>query len=173
MAETNMEERRRYFRLYDNFRVQVTPARADKRETDTSAADVHKLKLLIAGISARQPEIGDALALIDRRLANLEGTMDGAEVTVPGINLSACGVAFLSDKPMRAGSMLDLSLYIDHASLVICTLARVVESVPAEGHAHQQEVRVDYVDMNADERELLIQYMLKRQGEQLRQRANG
>jgi len=169
------EERRRYFRIYDDFRVCYRiAADLDHDPTERPTSDSHRLKLLISRIAGVSQDVADALAVIDKRLMALEqGVPSGNEHTAQGINISACGVAFVSESQLPLGTPLDITLYLDKASLVLNALGRIVGSEVAVAHPGAFMMRADFERMNPDERELLIQYVLRRQGEQLRHRAIG
>ncbi len=167
------DERRRYFRIYDDFRVRYrpAPADADRKPLGEADADVKRLKLLVSKIATVSSDVSEALAIIDRRLMQLEGRLAPADDSAEGVNLSACGLSFVAGEEHRSGELLEVALYLDSASLVISSVARVVGVDSDPARPGKQVVRVDFVRIDPDERELLIQYVLRRQGEQLRHRA--
>ncbi len=169
------DERRRYFRIYDDFRVCYRiAADLDHAPSVDVASDVHRLKLLISRISGVSQDVADALAIIDKRLLALEGGLPSDnESTAQGVNISACGLAFVTTEQLALGTPLDITLYFDRVSLVLNAVGRVVGSELAVAHPNAFMMRADFERMSPDEQELLIQYVLRRQGEQLRHRATG
>lgn len=171
--DQSMKERRRYFRLDDEFRVRFSLASEHALKQQGGLADARKLRLLISRIGVKSPEIADALSIMDRKINELidESSLPSVSDTVIGFNISACGVAFPVVERLEHGARLNLEMLFENGTLSIASVGKVIgceAAVLPKKYAGRFLARVDFTEMHGDDRELLIQYTLKRQGEQIR-----
>lgn len=166
-----MDERRRYFRIEDEFQVRVAPA-GTRKAGSRVGDEARELHAVLMRLSNKLPEVAEAIALLDRRVARLEhGGLDGAAASaalVQGTNISGSGVAFHSRHALVPGMDLDVDLLLDEGKLEVQAGGRVVScdlaAVPHDGWL----VRVDFTGIAAHDEETLIQYVLQRQVRRLR-----
>lgn len=168
-----MEEKRRYFRINDQFEVRYTLIDTPQLLADDRARDLRELRLLVARLRVQLPDVAEALALIERRV--LSSGHDGARVSAkvepaPGLNLSGCGIAFLTDSVLPVGQHLHVEVHLRGNEPVLAGDARVVACDRAVGKIRRRAniVRVDLINMHAEDAEALVQYVLKRQAQMLR-----
>ena len=180
-----MDERRRYFRINDtiglNYRIidaaegRVVSASKNLRVGLTSLLAGHDQKTahLLSKLQQRDPLAAEILALMEQKLKLItgyleveRGRVDDVEFLVKHVNISACGVAFLAQEEILPGSYLALELLLTGLSRPV-ELYGVVVTCDLKG-SNQYYLRIDFDEVSEQEQEALIQYMLKRQGEQLR-----
>lgn len=183
-----MDERRRYFRIDDEFQVRLTPA-GTRRASSSVSDEAKELHSAMARLRNRLPEVADLLSLIERRVVKLEqateqGSATSRAAVVQGTNISGCGVAFHSEQQLAADTELELDLVLDEGKLELRATGRVVSCVPAAADGSDTAgpadgrygwlARVDLVDIDAGDEETLVQYVLQRQVRRLRiDRGNG
>ncbi|GLS27795.1 hypothetical protein [Marinibactrum halimedae] len=105
------------------------------------------------------------------------------------VNVSACGMAFYTEDTLQQGDHLHLELALLPSNTIVSTMAKVVdvvdhpvagesmagelmvgESVVGERGANENRyVRMDFFAMNTQDQELLIQHLVKRQGQKIRE----
>jgi hypothetical protein len=167
-----MAEKRRYFRINDDFEVRYVPADGATAVADGRARDLRELRALLARLRLQSPEVAEAFALIERRLLSLErdGGVAASTEASPGLNLSGCGVAFLTNDTLAVGQRLHLELYLHGDEPVLAAEGSVVACQPASGRLRRRAniVRVDLLNMRDSEAEALVQYVLRRQAQMLR-----
>jgi len=183
-----MDERRRFFRINDtiglNYRIieqgaeEASDALADKSYHPVDlknllAADDHRLEQLLATLQKREPLVAEALQLLNRKITMMtsyleveRGRMDEMEFLVKHVNISACGLAFVADENLPLQSRLAMDLLLNGEPAPLRVKAVVVKC--DQKHKGQFYTRVDFDEMEPLDQEKLIQYMLKRQSEQLR-----
>ena len=183
-----MDERRRFFRINDtiglNYRVvdRKAEAAADAaagksgRRVDLKhllATHDHRLEQVLATLQKREPLVAEALQLLNRKLTTMtayleveRGRMDDMEFLVKHVNISACGLAFVADENIPLQSYLAMDLLLNGEPVPLRVWANVVRC--DQKHKGQFYTRVDFDQMEPSDQEKLIQYMLKRQSEQLR-----
>lgn len=175
-----MAERRRFFRIDDEFKVRLVPSNGGPRPPEPVSTEAKELNRALAKLRQRLPEAAEAIEMIARRVAVLEhaGELHDAGAApaeiVPGSNISGCGLALYSPQPMPRKQMLDLDLYLDSGNVHLRAVGRVVACEPlpdsvgstrSRGHL----VRIDFEQMDSEDEELLVQYVLRRQLRQLRE----
>ena len=67
-----MGERRRYFRIDDEFQVRAVPSNGGPREAVSVPVEARALGQALARLRQKLPEAADAIELIARRVAVLE-----------------------------------------------------------------------------------------------------
>jgi hypothetical protein len=89
-----------------------------------------------------------------------------------GVSLSASGLAFSNDQAIAVGAMLELRMMLTSCLAVIVAYGRVVQckDISKEHPMHPFEVCVEYINMQEEDRELLVKHVVKKQLQQLRDR---
>ena len=167
-----MNERRRYFRIEDEFQVRCTPSVGGATRAADAPSEARELGQALTRLRQKLPEAAEAIEMIARRVAMLEqgSESDGlspAEM-VQGANISGCGLAFFSRRPLTHGRLFDLDLYLEAGAVHLRTVGRVVACEPMKPGSRGCLVRVDFVQIEPDDEETLVQYVLRRQLRQLR-----
>ena len=88
------------------------------------------------------------------------------------VNLSASGLAFNNKEAISVGTVLELRMLLTSCLAVIIAYARVVQikDISKDNPEHPFEICVEYINMNEDDRELLIKHVIKKQMQQLREK---
>jgi len=136
-------------------------------------ANEHRLEQVLATLQKREPLVAEALQLLNRKITMMtsyleveRGRVDDMEFLVKHVNISACGLAFVADENIPLQSCLAMELLLNGEPAPLRVRASVVKCDPK--HKSQFYTRVDFDEMESADQERLIQYMLKRQSEQLR-----
>jgi hypothetical protein len=187
------EERRRYFRIDDsmgisyqrlgeeeakNFSLQ---AKEHGSHFDFSANFDNRIQTLLDACKIQSPLAAELIDLVNKKLNFVIRQMDiDSELmhkiayTLRQVNVSACGMAFGNEEKLNKGQLLQLDIMLQPSELHIVALAEVVDckslAADAEGSQLDYFVRVDFRDINANDQELLIQHIVKRQSLILKQR---
>ncbi len=178
-------ERRDAFRIDDKIYLHIATDGIEESEIVDEKLNAHLATLrelnyqsnhILATIRKNYPDISQYLALLDRKLNILTRIVSmeqvGADVE-PNItvNISSSGLRFESDVAYSKGRILSIHVVLFPAYVTISCQARVVYC-RTEGDV--MRIALDFIDLDASERELLIRYMIEKQSEQLRaERARG
>lgn len=87
--------------------------------------------------------------------------------------LGADGIAFATDRPYEPGTKMSLRFLLASDNRYIESFCRVVRQIDDFEHtdeAHPYAVAVEFHDMNAAQKEILIQHLFTRESETLRMR---
>jgi hypothetical protein len=127
-------------------------------------------------IEGEEPDIAAYLKAINTKIdiigkALLSNDNDLSEQPAQPVNLSASGMAFYSPEPVAVGSFLELRLLLMPSFAGIMTFGEVVgcDSVKDQ-NSYENFIRLNFVNMRENDRDLLIRHVIKRQGEFLRKR---
>lgn len=175
-----MDERRRYFRIEDTIGIQYEVLDDDQAATRQAAIDrgdfgtnnsLHEaerqLQLLIDKLRIQNPELGEAVELLNTKFNLLKnnGDVSTNEMKVVRASISACGASFRVPQPIKTGEKVYLDMVLLPTDLHIQTVADVV-SQREEEHG-DWEVSFEFNHLNNELEELLIQHIVKRQGRML------
>jgi hypothetical protein len=191
-AAGEASERRTFFRVDDSVNLsyhQVSEKeledRMDRVEMELEAnftvmSSIASINQNMAGIMHRiegeEPDIAEYLKAINSKIdilgrALLSNENDLMEKPAQPVNLSASGMAFYSSEPLEKGALLELRLLLMPSFTGIITFGEVVgcDSVDdADGYSYF--IRLNFIHMRDNDRDLLIRHVIKRQGEFLRKR---
>lgn len=183
------EERRRFFRVTDlvglKFKV------LDDGETELAIqAQPTSLKSLLASMETEisssmailknaQPEIHKVLDLLNQKLnlafghgllANDADDVDGATQACQ-VNLSACGIAFpvCGSIALNQHISLELTLYPSNVRMQLLAACIACEELPEVQEGNTHLVRADFVGMSDLDHEALVQHVIKRQVQELKE----
>ncbi|MEY4588962.1 MAG: hypothetical protein RL497_1038 [Pseudomonadota bacterium] len=170
-------ERRQYFRINDTLGVSYRLIGASKKEetfwSSLTALD-EQINQLLGGLSKTQPLLGKLLALMNQKLERIANQLmlDGELMQkmasrVGEVNISACGIGFNHSQAVDDNSQVALKLHLLPHDTHVAAEGRVVEckKLP-EG---QYYWRITFTRMAEVERDLLIQHLIGRQRQQIRE----
>tara|TARA_R110001592_G_scaffold356543_2_gene658664 strand:+ start:35150 stop:35737 length:588 start_codon:yes stop_codon:yes gene_type:complete len=190
MADTILKsnhERRRYFRVTDLVGLRCQFLSQDEQALAIQAKPSSLKDLLtqidnevlasLAIIQSGQPEVYRLFDLLNQKInlalgsdknqeENLETSSD-----VCSVNLSACGLAFPSDKPAALNQYisLELTLYPNNVRLTLLAAAIACDRYEEESERNKYIIRADFADISDANQEVLVQHVIKRQSMQLKQ----
>lgn len=184
MDKTLPDDRRRYFRISDNIGLAYQVIAGDQTDLGRVRSEPVRMSALLAEhdtaivrllqeLRSRDPLVGELAARLNEKINGIVNQLDRATQIVEqtahkivAVNISACGLGFHSDEPIapHAQVQLDMVLLPDNKRLL--TSARVIACEPQDNGYY---VRMDYVDLGAADQEYLIQHIVKRQGDLLRE----
>lgn len=178
-------ERRRYFRIEEHvilvFReveAKAVPADASFREVALDpfalGSQLELLSLesraLMRRIERDEPDIAEYLKLLERKIELIARSVVSAETDLADhspreVNLSASGMAFLSENAYTPGQVLELKLALLPNLLGVAAYGRVIY---CRKQVLGYRIGVDFIGLSERDRELLIRHITKRQSRQLR-----
>ncbi len=185
-------ERRQYFRIDDDvyleyqalseadYLAQLAAPLGDAAGPGALTLQLRSLtaqaSALLAQIRKRDMEIGQYLALIDRKVELLGravlGNQFGHDLGPNAhVNLSGGGIGFTSAERLAPGTKLDLHLVLFPSTLLIRGLAQVIDCAQLEETDPQQPylVNTEFTHIAELAREALIRHTLELQSARLRQ----
>ncbi len=184
-------ERRRFFRIDDEIyleyrqlaegeyqqRLQQSPG--VRQDSSALALQLHSLTTqsssILSQIRKRDPDVGQYLAIIDRKLELLSRVLLGSQlgqISGPNskVNLSGNGIAFFSAEALDADSKLELRLMLFPGHTMITTLGRVVHCRTMRDSApHPYRIGVEFTHIEEMARDALVRHTLELQSARLRQ----
>lgn len=183
MDNNSVNDRRRYFRISDSLgvaykvisdehlgedRVQAEPVRVFQLLEEQ---DRH-IDQLLGRLNDRDPLVAELARALNQKLNSLVNQLEMESRLIEQIahrvcevNISACGLGFPVEEAMVPGTRVQLDLVLLPERQRLLTEAMVISCEPrAEGHY----ARLDFVDMAPGDQEMLIQHIVKRQGDLLR-----
>lgn len=189
------QERRRYFRLNDRLGVRLKSLDASGLETELVAEGSDERKKMQQSDWQRQfahwdivlneiePELnhsalGAAIKALRHQIQLLsEPFMVQDRVQkeyldenhdVKEVNISACGLALYHRPGVKEGTAVSVSLSLGENELPVFAEARVIAVEPR--CSDLDYVRLDFNAIDSESQERLIQYLVRRQSEQLREK---
>lgn len=130
-----------------------------------------KIERLLLSVADKDPEVAALVRALNQKLERVMGLLAAESRTIERlarrvreVNLSACGIGFLSETDIPVGARLALELELSADKLPIQTHGMVVAVEP-----HQQGFywRIDFYGMAPEPQERLIQHIVQRQSTQL------
>jgi len=190
MAE-EVKEKRRYFRVNDTINLlhRVIDESKLKSGSYVSTDVLGSCSLAVAldvlnqeagalapRLERRDPEMFEYLKIIDSKLNLIAQALspqpdsEFSEHDKRDVSLSAAGVAFNSNQAIPVGSLLELRMLLTSCLAVVVVFARVVQSkdISSESPEHPYAICAEYININEEDRELLIKHTIKKQMQQLR-----
>jgi hypothetical protein len=172
------QEKRRYFRINDQIGLafewldaKEAAAHGDGSLDEDSNA---KIRRLLDELRQESPKIAEVCAAInaklDRVLQRLElesETLTRVLGRIREINISACGLGFVSDQMAQVGRHMRCELALTPSGQTIVTRGVLVACDTVAGGYYW---RVDFYGMSPSSQEELIQHIVQRQSAQLKNR---
>ena len=172
-------ERRRFFRIDDRLRLAVRRAApAGERaatgvapRADEFLAGIDRgITAIIAAARVQAPAVSELAELLNRkldyaieRLGQLEAPRASEELVEHEVSISACGIGLRSAERYDSGETLQLDLLLPPEDARLRMPARVVRCRDAANGGYQ--LQLDFAGMSPDDQELLIRFILRRQGQ--------
>lgn len=192
-TESTGSERRRYFRVTDL--VGLRYRFLSDGETDLAVqAQPSSLKSLLSQIEHQistdltvikhsHPEIHNVLDLFNQKinLAFGHGVASGDEddleqsTSACQVNLSACGIAFPSEQSAALNQHvhLELTLYPSNSRLQLLAAVIACDGLDESVDGKSYLVRADFVNVSEMDQEILVQHVIKRQVQVLKEQRAG
>jgi len=186
------DERREYFRIDDSLRLsyrEIDPDTLKRRiealergqEGDFTvlsglAAVTQEMAGTLHRIESAQRDIAAYLKSIDRKIellgrAFLARNSELFEQPVQSVNLSATGISFEVEASLPAGTPLELRILLTPSYSGILCYAEVI-ACEADGEGEREgryHLRTRFLHLREPDRDLLIQHVIQRQGEAIRE----
>ena len=184
-------ERRRYFRIDDRailkYRVlppgereaivaRLSRAPATRHALANTFANVsQQMQHLLRRIEQTEPDIALCLDTLNEKLDMLARQLSleasqMADEPVRAVNVSAAGICFEAEDALDPGGLLELRLLLLPSYVGVSAVGTVVrcdETAPEESDLPYR-IAVDFDYLRDDDRELLVQHVVRRETEQLR-----
>ena len=195
MSKLNLaaiDERRRFFRIDDaiNLYYKIVDEQdviaASKMSDDVlsncslvTALEMldQESRLIMFRIEKNEPEIAEYLKILDSKVSLLAQVVmrqgnDFSEGNMCHTNISASGLAIEIDHSIKVGEYLEIKLLLTSCIAVILVHGKVVycKKNTEEGAAMPYQIGIDYVNLNDQDREILIKHIVKRQMQQIREK---
>lgn len=184
MDKNLADDRRRYFRISEHlgvaYRVIADDHITDGRVAASEPTNIYQLlvehdetiDVLLEKLRPRDPIVAELATSLNKKInciinqLEMESRMiEQIAHKIYEVNISACGLAFRVDEAIAMGAHIQLDLVLLPENKRILANALVVGSDPVpDGHY----VRMNFIDMPLRDQELLIQHIVKRQGDLLR-----
>jgi len=184
-------ERRRFFRIDDaiNLYYKVVDEQdviaASKMSDDVlnncslvTALDMldQESRMLMFRVEKNEPEIAEYLKTLDSKInllaqAVMRQGKDFSEGNVFNTNISASGLAIEIEHSIEVGEYLEIKLLLTSCIAVILVYGRVVycKENDHKNASMPYQVGIDYINLNDQDREILIKHIVKRQMQQIRE----
>lgn len=190
MAETSFKsqnERRRYFRVTDLIGLRYQLLSEDQQALAAqskpgSLKDLLKdidgqLMASLAIIQSSHTEVARVLDLLNQKInlaLNAEQLIDNETLEHNGlvsVNLSACGLAFSADHSANLNQYLALELTLYPNNIRMNLMAAVIgcDQYQEEDGKTRYLIRANFIDISDASQEVLVQHVIKRQAQQLKQ----
>jgi c-di-GMP-binding flagellar brake protein YcgR len=187
------KERRRFFRIDDSLGVSYHRMGSEEAkvlseeitqgsgEFDYMSNFDNRIQTLLDGCRVQSPVAAELVDLINKKLnfviqqVNIDTKlMQQITYSLRQVNISACGMAFVNEERLEQEQLLQLELMLQPSELKIRVLARVVacESMVLDEAQTEQQffLRLNFEMIKADDQELLIQHIVKRQSFQFKKK---
>jgi len=189
------DERRRYFRIEDIIGINFELLGSEEAKLFAHKSSEHganfdyashfdnRIQTLLETSRLQTPVAAELLDLLNKKLnfiiqqLNIEPEM--AHKLAPDLrsaSISACGIAFASKDALTSGQLVKLDMVLHPSELHVVAMAKVVkctEIPPGDitgGRGYF--LRMDLVEINPNDQELIIQHVVKRQSSQLKLKRN-
>lgn len=175
------DEKRRFFRINEiiGLHCERLDMKGTKKSVQTAAdlevligSQTDRIDQLLADVSAETPKVAELvealnhkLDLIMRQLLEVQQATAGLVGAKKEVNISACGLGFWSDQDAPAGSHWRLVMELLPSGKKIQCKGILIASEKAERGFYW---RLDFYGMSPANQEVLIQYLVQRQGAQLK-----
>ena len=140
----------------------------------------NRIQTLLDSCKIQSPVAGELLDLMNKKLNFVIQQMDvDSELmhkiayTLREVNVSACGMAFANEEELKKGQRLQLDISLQPSDFHLVAMAEVVDCVPLSVDEAQGDcncfVRLNFLEINPNDQELLIQHVVKRQSLQIKE----
>lgn len=186
-----MSERRQYFRINDTVSLKYSVIDQETYDNEIVNLDNNqhamlnmlntlnvldsKLLLLIEQLRTENPTLAEAMNTLNKKVLIMGNMMSNADNDaysinkVEQVNISANGIAFNSSEEMDKDTLLKFEIVL-MPEYHYCVIYGRVLSQEAEDNENQFNVSVEFEGISEDDKEKIIQHVMKKQSEQLRER---
>ena len=187
------EERRRFFRIDDTVGIACRRLSPEEAKAFTLKAGEHganfdyashfdnRIMTLLDACRVQNPLAAELIDLMNKKLnfviQQMEidaGLLQHIAYELKQVNISACGMAFATAERQEPGAMLQVDILLHPGELHVVALAEVVACESIEDESTKSEtpwfLRLNFIELNSHDQELLIQHVVKRQSAQLKAR---
>jgi hypothetical protein len=173
------DEKRRYFRI--NEKVGLAIEWLDAKEVAATGDmgmplrdEERKIKRLLAELRQESPKVAELCASLNDKLNGIirrfeveSETLTRVVSRIREVNISACGLGFVSDQAAQVGRHMRCELELTPAGKSIITRGVLVACDTVAGGFYW---RVEFYGMSNSNQEQLIQHIVQRQSAQLKNR---
>lgn len=185
-------ERRRYFRIDDTIGLSFRKLSSEEARVFSEQSSQHggnfdlasnfdnRIQTLLEACRIQNPVAAELIDLMNKKLNFVIGQMDvdsqilqKIAYDLKQVNVSACGVAFACDEALEKSDKVQLDLFLQPGDLHVVALGEVVDCEPLEDGEEDRDnrffLRLNFLDLNANDQELLIQHVVRRQSKILKE----
>jgi hypothetical protein len=174
----SQKERRHYVRINDRLLIHIVPGEPPADNPNAPFENQayqfqyldNQLNLSLIRVRAKNSDLAETLSLLNQKIniafqTGLRRHNDDY-YAYQDVSISACGISAACDLPLATGDKVWISMLLPPFNNPINTAGVVVleEDGPL---GSEKTVRIDYVDLDPEQEEALIQYVIRRQNEQL------
>jgi len=180
------DERRRYFRVSDLIGVRYRLLSSNETELAVQAQPSSlkgvlsqmdgQIAIALASLKKYNAEIHTLLDLYNQKINLVIGhglagidEVEAEPMRACQVNLSACGISFPSPDFATLNQHVEIELNLYQSSVNLRLIAAVIacEDYLDEVNKNTHLIRANFVNISDTDQELLIQYVIKRQAQQL------
>lgn len=177
-------ERRRHMRIDDDIVLHWREVKPEEVPEELSREHEHRIRFPLASqmkllsretnellhrIAQENALLAEYLRTLERKIDALARTLIAHEPPSPPhalqhVNLSATGLAFVTDSQIPKGVLLELNMILPPTLVNIVAYGRVVDSIPSYEHGTINfSMGVDFIRLRDRDRQLLIRHVARRQ----------
>ncbi len=186
-------ERRRYFRIEDEIILFYRTIHPDEVNDSTAGSQEMMLdcfslssdldiltqesRMLLRRIERTLPEVADFLKMLEKKVNLIAQKIlldesHAAQQTTRAVDLSASGLAFDSEKPLHADTLLELKMILSPELIGVVVRGKIVYCKENALHDERPSyhIGVNFLALREQEREILVRHILKKEMQQLREK---
>ena len=181
------DERRRYVRVVDTlalkFKVLGDSTDIDEEISNSNShysqkinALENKLKILLPRISDKYGELVELISIVNSKVNLLSEEIHGAMANSDSsvlreVSISACGIAFPAEVKAGVDDNVWVDVVLQPEMVKITTIGKVVgcEKNDQEDTRFPYFIRLDLDNLSVDDEESLIQHVIRRESQMLRE----
>lgn len=180
-------ERRRFFRIDDSigvaYRLLSEEELADQLGDDIKPVDSlnliasydSKISNLCGQLQTRDPLVAELLETLNAKLSAVINQLEldsrlvrRVAYKVHEVNISACGMALFAEEAIPENSTISLEMSLKPGNHLVQCYASVI-SCRMDEERQEFYIRMNFANMSEHDQEILIQHIVRRQGDQLRE----
>ena len=174
-------ERRRYVRIKDTILLCVRPI--EEYEKDGVIASPERqlayqfqqlenhISVAMSRVRAKSPDTAELVSFINQKINTtfqaIQHQNSTSAYNLEDVNISACGVSIESISDFKKDQSVWISMLLPPFNQSIETKGIVVGVEPDTADINLPTLRIDYEELGPEQEETLIQYVIRRQSEQL------
>lgn len=185
---TQITERRQYYRINDNVIFNYRIIQDDEKETEhdnkvSAAFEMielfgqmnQQMRVTLGRISEKSVDIASYLKNLDNKVELLaEMSLFKENQTAPGlrqkINLGAGGLSFCTDDNFQTGTLLAIDMILSTDLICLHLTGSVVEVLDDSSGEYSSKILISFVNISDIEEDNIVKHIMHLQSEQLRTR---